>query len=421
MEKIAFLFPGQGSQYVGMGKDLFNNYGVAKDVFNRANEILGFDLKGLCFEGDINELTRTKNAQPAILTMSVAAFQVLRSETGIEPDYLAGHSLGEFSALTCAGAVNFEDALQLVYKRGKLMEEAVQVGLGSMAAVSGADIEAIEEACRKYTRDGQILAVSNYNAADQIVISGHSAAIVEASQSLSLLGATVIPIKVSTPFHSPMMQPAADLFREELRKYKYNSFKYPVIANINALPYTGIENIIENLTEQIVMPVKWYETMKYLEEKNAGIALEVGPDTVLRNLMKKHSNSIKAFSYDKTDDIKAFIECFPQHNPDVTRQTRLRLIARCMAIAVCTKNSNWDSEAYAKGVIEPYKRIKAMYEELESSGSGPSEQQMKDALEMLKSVFITKQTETPEQTERFNQLFGETGLGHLFEEMKLPR
>ncbi|MCX7748506.1 MAG: ACP S-malonyltransferase [Clostridia bacterium] len=417
MKKVAFLFPGQGSQYVGMGKSLCENHVAAREVFDEASDALGFDIKNLCFEGSMEELTKTENTQPAILTASVAAFRVYMKELGVEPLYLAGHSLGEFSALACAEGIKFHDAVKIVRNRGRFMQEAVPQGLGAMAAVSGVDREVIESTCRQYSDMNRMVVVSNYNSSEQIVISGHTAAVNEAGEKLKQLGARVVPLKVSAPFHSPLMQPAADRLKEELLKYSYNSMKWDVIANSSALPYKNHESIVDSLTQQIVSPVRWAESMKYLEAMGVELAVELGPQTVLKNLMKKNVPAIEVLSYDKEEDVKALAGKLSREagkKADI-ENARLLLITRCLAVAVCTKNSNWDNEVYKKGVIEPYNRIRNMRDELENSAVEPTEEQMHEALEMLKSVFETKRTPIEEQRERFSQIFDETGLEILFE------
>lgn len=422
MSNLAFLFPGQGSQYIGMGKELCENHAIAREVFDEANEALGFDLKELCFNGNLEVLTKTENTQPAILTASVAAFKVFGMEFAIKPKYMAGHSLGEFSALACAGAIRFQDAVRIVRQRGKFMQEAVPVGLGAMAAVSGVDKEVIEEECRKCSDDSGIVVVSNYNSPEQIVISGHSQAVGVVGENLKRSGARVIPLKVSAPFHSPLMQQAAERLEAELRKYTYSPMNCAVISNVTALPYDGQHSITDNLVSQIVKPVRWSESMKYLESHNVDLAVEFGPQTVLKNLMKKNTPTINAFSFDKEEDVKVLREKLLSEGgaESDNKNMKSRLIGRCLAIAVCTKNNNWDNEQYNKGVVEPYKRVREMLETLEREGADPSVEQMREALKMLKSVFDTKGTSQNEQIQRFNQLFEETGLGSMFMDMDLP-
>jgi [acyl-carrier-protein] S-malonyltransferase len=422
MKKIAFLFPGQGSQYVGMGKSLCDTYAAARETFEEANEALGFDLRKLCFEGSLEELTKTENTQPALLTCSVAAFRVYMKESGMQPAFLAGHSLGEFSALTCSDAIKFSDAVKIVRQRGRFMQEAVPIGVGSMAAVSGADRAVIEEECSKCGTDGRIVVVSNYNSPEQIVISGHMEAVAQVSENLKVKGARVIPLKVSAPFHSPLMQPAAECLKEEMKKYAYSEPKYPVISNVTALPYTGSDKLVETLSLQIVKPVRWQESIEYIKQQGVETAVEMGPKTVLKNLMKKNAPDIITYSYDTYEDVKTFMEKVPaEHKPEVSGSpSKLKLLIRCMGVAVCTKNRNWDNNEYQKGVVEPYRKIQNMVEELERDNKEPSVEQMKEGLEMLRSVFITKGTPLKEQKDRFNQIFDETGLGELFADFRMP-
>lgn len=426
MKKIAFLFPGQGSQYVGMGKALSQDFAVAKKVFEEANDALGFDLQKLCFEGDLPELTKTENTQPAILSTSVATYRVYMQEVGLSPSFGAGHSLGELSTLACSGAIGFADAIKLVKQRGCFMQEAVALGVGAMSAISGIEQSIIEEECRKTSTAEQTVVISNYNSPDQIVISGHQAAVTEVGGKLKEKGARVIPLKVSAPFHSPLMQPAADRFKEELLKYQYQEMKWPVLSNVTAQPYGSKEKIIENLTLQLVQPVQWIASMAYLDKQGVEIAIEIGPHTVLRNLMKSNAKNIPAFSYDKTEDreaVKKMVSATEKPTPQAPAKDPKytpTVVTRCLAIAVCTRNRNWDNDEYQKGVVEPYRKIQQMQDELEKEEKSPTVGQMEEALEMLRSVFITKKTPIEEQVERFNQVFEETGTRQLFPSFKMP-
>ncbi len=415
MKKIAFLFPGQGSQYTGMGKSLCDAYSIARETFEEANDTLGFDLQRLCFEGDPEELAKTENTQPAILTLSVAQFRVFKQESCIEPDYCAGHSLGELSALTCAGAVKFSDAVKIVRQRGRFMQKAVPVGIGAMAAVTGISIREIEEECGLNSDEARVVVIANYNSSEQIVISGHTDAVNLTSENLKAKGARIIPLKVSAPFHSPLMNPAAEEMREELNKYTFGELKYPVISNITARPYTSKEIIPENLKMQIISPVRWQESMEFLQRCGVEMFVEMGPKTVLKNLAKRNTPDIVAYAYDNNEDVSALTDELKPRNSD-NKDAKLRLIVRCLAIAVCTKNKNWDNDEYAAGVVEPYKRVQELLAELEGNNMEPSFEQMTEALKMLKSVFITKKTDIKEQEERFKQIFDETGLGYLFKD-----
>lgn len=234
---IAFLFPGQGSQFSGMGKDLADNFSVARLVFEEACDALGFDIAGLCFAGAEDDLKLTANTQPAILTMSIAALRVIESETGLQPAYAAGHSLGEYSALVCAGAFDFADAVRTVRQRGTFMQEAVPVGVGAMAAVMGIDRPELEQIC-KDAAAGDVVEPANFNSPGQIVIAGHATAVDRAIELAKERGAKrALPLPVSAPFHSSLMEPAARRLEAVLEEVAVNPFQCPVVGNVKAEAY----------------------------------------------------------------------------------------------------------------------------------------------------------------------------------------
>ena len=295
--KIAFLFPGQGSQYVGMGKDFYENFPVVKEIFDKADEVLGFSISRLCFEGPEEELKKTYNTQPAILTMSVGLNKILTND-GFVPDIVAGHSLGEYSALVAAGVLSFEDAVMLVRKRGEFMQEASPLGLGSMYAIVGLSREDVEEICKEAQKFG-IVEPANFNSEKQIVISGEVKALEKAGELAKSKGAKrVIPLNVSAPFHSSLMKDVGEKMRKEIEKVELNDAKIPVIANYNAKPLIKKEEILEALIKQIDNPVLWVDSMKELA-KRVNAAFEVGPGKVLRGLMRDIDRSVKVVDIGK--------------------------------------------------------------------------------------------------------------------------
>lgn len=395
MNKIAAMFPGQGSQYVGMTQKLYEDHEEVRELFKQAEEALGFDLYDICKAGPAQKLQKTEYTQPALLTAGVAAFTVYRKEGGQLPGYGAGHSLGEITALCCAGAVTFQDAVKLVHIRGKLMQEAVPEGIGAMAAVMGIDPERIEEICKTLSDGEEMVAVSNYNAPTQTVISGHAGAVGKISEMLVREGGNVVPLKVSAPFHSPLMEFCAAGFKEALDHCDFHDLQFPVISNVTGLPYPGREMIPEFLYRQITGAVLWQDIMKYLDGQGVDVLIEFGPGCVLKNLTAKNIPSMRAFSFDEDEvSIMKLIKVRGQENAS---DRNMKVLTSCIAAAVSTKNSNWDEEAYRTGVAGPYRELVRMRTEAKETGLPVSSEDVNKGMEFLKKILETKQVDREEQ------------------------
>jgi len=284
--KIAFLFPGQGSQAVGMGRAFAESSKSAAAVWKEADAALGFALSRLCFDGPEEELTLTANAQPALLTASVAAAAAL-AERGIAPQLAAGHSLGEYSALVVAGALRFADAVKLVRKRGEFMQDAVPVGTGAMAALLGVDLPTAEQVCIEAAQ-GEVVGVANINSPGQIVIAGHRTAVERAVKTAAERGGKKsVLLPVSAPFHSALMKPAADRLAAELERVAVSAPRFPIVRNVDAGVTTSVEDVKPFLVRQVASPVRWTDCLERLSREGAGAFLEVGPGRVLTGLLKR--------------------------------------------------------------------------------------------------------------------------------------
>ena len=303
MSKTAYIFPGQGSQSVGMGKDLFDNFQSARKVFEEADDALGFSLSKMCFEGTTEDLALTANTQPAILTCSIAAFRAMESEDFAQPDYVAGHSLGEYSALVAANAISFKDAVQTVRKRGMYMQEAVPVGIGAMAAILGADLETIENVCAEVA-GGQICSPANINSPNQIVIAGNAESVDRACELLKERGAKrAIKLNVSAPFHCALMMPAQEKLNADLLKLEYSNLRFPIIENVSAELNSSGQRVCDALTQQVSNPVRWLQSVEKLVNLGVETFIEVGAGKILCGLVKQINRDVRCMNIENSTSL----------------------------------------------------------------------------------------------------------------------
>jgi [acyl-carrier-protein] S-malonyltransferase len=295
--RVAWLFPGQGAQVVGMGRELLEASAAARAVFERASAALGESLQRLVLEGPEAELTLTANAQPAIVTTSIAVLEAVRERYADLPlpSFAAGHSLGEYSALVAAGSISLEDAVRLVRARGKAMQEAVPAGTGAMAAVMGVDAAKLEALCIEATQ-GEVVAAANFNAPGQIVIAGHAAAVARASELCGREKGRAIPLKVSAPFHCALMAPAARVVERELARIEVREPRFPIVANVDAQPNSDPQRTKELLVRQVDGAVRWEQAVGLMVQQGVTHALEIGPGKVLAGLAKRIAKDLKVLS-----------------------------------------------------------------------------------------------------------------------------
>ncbi len=305
---IAFLYPGQGSQYAGMGKAVYAGFPEARDVFDRADAALPMSITDLCFEGDEEELRLTQNTQPAILAFSSALHAVLAAK-GLQPDWVAGHSLGEYSALVAAGVLDVGTAAGLVHNRGRYMQDAVPEGEGSMAAILGLDLEAVDAICAARP-DGEVVEVANMNAPGQVVIAGHRSAVEAAVDEAKNAGARrAVVLNVSAPFHCSLMQPAADRLEPELAAADFADPAFPVVCNVDAAAIRAGGAARDALVRQVTSPVRWSETLEFLSAQGVDTFIEVGPGRVLSGLVKRTlGRGVGIFSVDEVEEISAVVQ-----------------------------------------------------------------------------------------------------------------
>jgi [acyl-carrier-protein] S-malonyltransferase len=301
---MAMVFPGQGSQAPGMGKELADVFPVARQVFEEADDALGFAISRLCFEGPAEELQLTENTQPAILTTSVAAFRAAREHGLPDGAFVAGHSLGEYSALVAAGVLALSDAVRTVRARGQYMQEAVPVGTGSMAAVIGGELSAIEDACREAAAD-QVCSVANSNSPAQVVIAGNTEAVDRAIELLKGVAKRLIKLNVSAPFHCALMRPAQEKLAGHLERLTFNDPRVPVVTNVDARVTTAPHGLRDALLRQVAAPVRWLESMQLLIGQNVDTVIEVGPGKVLSGLMRQTNRDVRCFNVEDAASLEA--------------------------------------------------------------------------------------------------------------------
>ncbi len=407
MTRVAMLFPGQGAQVPGMGRSVHDAFEPVRSLFKRGGEVLGMDLAGLCFDATAEELARPSNAQPALLVVGYAHATVYAAQYEIEPVVVAGHSLGEYTALAFAGALSFEDALLLVRRRGELMEQADPERRGTMAAVQGLPMAAVAQACDRGAH-GEVVVCANHNAPDQVVISGHRSAVSRVSERLEAEGARVVALDVGGAFHSPLMAPCVGPLEQSLRDVSWATPRVPVVSSVDARAHQDAEGWVERLARQVVAPVQWWDTVQALEAWPVDVAVDVGPRKILADLVRRHSVVVGAHSLATRESRRALEQqLYSSH---------FSFLKRAIGVAVSVPNRNQDDDAYQEGVVEPLRELRALYRAIVEDDHPILPAHARRARTILETVLATKRVPEEEARDRVEALVRETGLETFFAE-----
>lgn len=400
MDQLSVMFPGVGSQYSGMAQSFYENFPAARKTFEEASEITGINLADLCFsEYSTEKLAAVNNAQIALLAASVATYRVFREETGLDPDYCLGHSFGEIPALCCAGYIRFADALDLVQKRSEIITRVSETIQGTMAWVVNLDTKIVEGICREQEALGKKVYVSAYDTQDQTSISGLTDHLMETARLLEQAGAIVYPLKMSGPYHSPLMADAATEIKSVLAGYTFSEGRARVIANYNAKPYADPQEIIHNLSAQLVNPIRWMDSLDYILGLGSSRFIESGPKNVLKYLVERTRSHISVLPLDNTDDLARLKEDMI-FEPDA----HLSILDNCLRVAVSTVNYNRDSGAYHEKVVLPFRKMEHLREELGKAGKQPTEKQLMESIQTVQAILDAKQTPEPEKSFKLSSI-----------------
>ncbi|WP_366295635.1 ACP S-malonyltransferase [Paenibacillus sp. AN1007] len=397
MIKLGFMFSGQGSQYKGMGY-LADRFKIAQCIFDQASDILGYDLLSVMNDSNPNVLQQTEYAQPAIFTYSYAWYQILKENYNIKPVCGAGHSLGEFTALTCSGVLSFDDALTLVNKRGQLMQQAAENSFGGMAAIKGLHRSIIEEVCSLLSKGDRLVQISNINTEDQIVISGENSKVRQASDKLAKLGGTVYPVHVSAPFHTPYMASANAQLLDILSQINFADGEWPVIGNVTAKPYVSLDDIRTGISHHMLHPVRWSDSMDWMLRQGVNTFIEIGPRSALRNMMKQTLPHIDAFSCEEHDNQIA--ELMSEYN----QPKYVTLLSACLSTALLVPNRNNNREEYEYGALQPLKELSTLEAKSQEKKLKETDAEQREALRLFQRIITTKKVDEDEIFDYFFQV-----------------
>lgn len=407
--KYAVLFPGQGSQYVGMGKSLYDNSIETRRLFDEASEVLGYDFASKCFQSSLAEISKVEVMLPAIFTVSVGNYLAFNKEIDLEPVCCAGHSLGEYAALVCANSLSFSDALKIICKRSQIVRHVAEQKDASMTVIDSVSYKLIEEYCNQISNEDKLINIACYNSENQVVVSGNAALLLMLEKNVIRMNGHVTPLFGSIPFHSKLVEEEIPEFMDFLKTVHVQKPKWKIYSNVEAKILNSENDVVNELTMQICRPVQWMSIMEQISKEDIDIILEAGPNSILSGLAKE--NHIDKLLYNFS--IKSHMPVI--HNIIKTSDKKLTdekfvptVITKCLAAAVTVPNKNWNNSEYEEGVVKPFEAIRKLQKELEKYHALPTTEQKKEALLMLKSVYKVKKVEQEEIIKRIDKIIRDT-------------
>lgn len=408
MEKMAFVFPGLGSQFVGMGESFYKDYEIVRQTYEEASDFAGFDVADLCFRGSGLEQNRIDKMQFIVVTTGVAMARAFMYEYGITPQFCAGHSVGEYAALVCSGAIKFSDAIKILKVRGEVLKKGTKLGQMSIVEKMGLDV------AEKIIQENEDLQtyISCYNSPDQFAISG--AQIEKVEEKLLVENAMVTPIIYSPPIHSPLMKEFSKDFYEFLSGFTYHSFRIPIVSNVTGAPFSEPSKIPYIMSEQLVKPVQWNKTMQCFEKYGISTVVEIGPKNLLTSFFKNMNAEMKKYCYGIKRDREQIDKLFLSDKS--LQNDKVKFLDRCLGIAVSTQNLNDNPEQFQSGVVENYNHIKKLSNQIEEIGGEATVKEMRQALQYLIKIMEAKKVPEQDQQDWLKQLFDETSTYYHFKE-----
>lgn len=404
MKKFVAIFPGQGSQFVGMNKSIYDEYKIVRDTVQEAEDVTGINLKDICFNGPLSVLSKPENAHVAILTLGVAAFRVFISETGCIPEFCAGHSLGEYTALVCSGVIKFSDALKLVQLRSKLSVEIQNDTDGGMTIIDGIESSIVESVCKEQQEKGKIVYVSCYNSKTQTAISGYNPDVIEAEDLLRDKSGIITPLFGSSPFHCPLMQSGQEKLDSIMANMEFSEPRYPVMSNYLGRPYESVVEVRNGLLQHLTNPVKWTKIIDYFSHKGIDLVIDFSSKNIFDNMLSEY-DEFNTLCFGIRAEREKLLEIF---SDEEYSKHKANFVSKALLAVVSTPNLSFDEDEYRNEVVAKYNKMLEINDSIAAKKIELSKEVKEEVLDLLTSIFKTKKVDASEVMWWKNKILEET-------------